>query len=471
MKKNIYKYLSILLAYILFGCEERLEEIGPEDDIPSSTIYDTELGAQAGIIGIYSTAQDKDTFGGTTIATDAFMTDDADFVGSFTTFADIEDYVTLSDNGSIDDIWRDLYQVIGAANVAINNIPNSTDPSFSQDEKNQFIGEAKFLRAMAYFWLANWFSQPFQFDNGNNECVPIIVDAFEEPSQLSNFRIERNTLNEVHELIESDLLDAISMLPQRINNAGRASQGAAMALLARLKLYREDWSEAASLSNQVIEDTNFILALNYDFYDQLSSEDVFTIVNTTDDGQDANIALSDFFNPTQTGGRGDAPFSDNLLETYDQGSDNRFIDLNQSGTDASGDSSIFTSKFPDGQNESDNFPIIRITEMYLIRAEANLRGLSSVGAEPIADINLLRQRAGLDPLTGTISLDQILLEKRKELAFEGHRRMDLLRNRMGLRRPGMLNIEESAFGADKTILPIPQRERDQNSLLNQNPGY
>ncbi len=471
MKKYINRYSLILLAFILFSCEDRLEEIVPEDDIISSSLFETEVGAASAIIGIYSTAQDKDTFGGTTIAMDAFMADDADFVGSFTTFADVEDYVTLSDNTSIEVVWRDLYQVIGAANSAINNIPLSPDPNFTQDERNQFIGEAKFLRAMAYLWLANWFSQPFQFDNGNNECVPIITEDFTEPSQVNNFRIGRNTLNEVHSFIESDLLDAISFLPSRINNVGRASKGAAMALLARLKLYREEWSEATSLSNEVIEDSNFVLALNYDFYDQLTSEDIFTIINTTDDNQDANIALSDFFNPTGTGGRGDAPFSENLLEAYDQDTDERFISLNQTGNDANRESKIFTSKYPDGQNTSDNFPILRITEMYLIRAEANLRGLSSVGAEPIADINLLRERAELEPLTGTLALDQILLEKRKELAFEGHRRMDLLRNRRSLRRPGMLNIEESQFGADKTILPIPQRDRDQNLELSQNQGY
>jgi hypothetical protein len=108
--------------------------------------------------------------------------------------------------------------------------------------------------------------------------------------------------------------------------------------------------------------------------------------------------------------------------------------------------------------------------MYTIRAEANFRAGSSVGDSPLNDINTLRTRAGLANLA-TVDLDIILNEKRKELCFEGQRRMDLLRNGLALRRPGMPNETESSFGADKTILPIPTSERDLNPNISQNPGY
>ena len=110
--------------------------------------------------------------------------------------------------------------------------------------------------------------------------------------------------------------------------------------------------------------------------------------------------------------------------------------------------------------------ILRITEMYLIRAEANLQAGTSVGDTPLNDINMLRSRAGLADL-GSVDLDAILNERRKELCFEGHRRMDLLRNNRNL-RPG--GGPESAPGANKVIFPIVEDEFTNNPNITQNPG-
>ena len=110
-----------------------------------------------------------------------------------------------------------------------------------------------------------------------------------------------------------------------------------------------------------------------------------------------------------------------------------------------------------------------MTEAYLTRAEANFRNSSSIGAPALTDINDLRDRAGLPALT-SLTLDIILNERRKELAFEGQRRMDLLRNNLSLRRTGMPQEAESAAGANKTILPIPNREVELSGLT-QNTGY
>ncbi len=148
----------------------------------------------------------------------------------------------------------------------------------------------------------------------------------------------------------------------------------------------------------------------------------------------------------------------------------RFTTLNQTGGDALGQERIFTTKFDDGIANADNAPVLRITEMYLIRAEANFQNNSTTGDTPLNDINTLRARAGLDALD-RVTLEDILNERRKELAFEGHRRMDLLRNGLNLRRPGMPAESESAPGQAKTIFPIPVNELDLNPNLQQNSGY
>ncbi|HSM63993.1 MAG TPA: RagB/SusD family nutrient uptake outer membrane protein, partial [Gillisia sp.] len=252
----------------------------------------------------------------------------------------------------------------------------------------------------------------------------------------------------------------------------RASKGAAQALLSRLYLYKGEYGNAANYADKVIQNSAYALANNFEFYNTLSPEFVFTLVNSSDDGQDSGQGFSGLYNPVP-GGRGDAPFSDNLIQAYGGSTsvDKRYTELNQVGNDAEGNERVFTSKYPDGVSNADNSPVIRITEMYLTRAEANFREGTTVGDTPLNDTNKLRSRAGLAPLASIASVDQILEERRKELAFEGHRRMDLLRLLMPLRRPGMDDVDKSNAGDNKTIFPIPNREVDLNPNLVQNPGF
>ena len=133
---------------------------------------------------------------------------------------------------------------------------------------------------------------------------------------------------------------------------------------------------------------------------------------------------------------------------------------------------FFTTKYSDGQNFASDASIIRISEIYLTRAEANFRASTNIGDNPLNDVNKIRLRAGLSNLA-TLTLNQILNERRKELCFEGHRRMDLLRNNLPLRSVGLPQAAISAPGQNKVILPIPQREIDLSigKVLQQNSGY
>jgi hypothetical protein len=109
-----------------------------------------------------------------------------------------------------------------------------------------------------------------------------------------------------------------------------------------------------------------------------------------------------------------------------------------------------------------NVPVIRLAEMYLTRAESNFRNSTAVGATPLADIHLIRQRAGLAPLT-TVTLDDITKERYLELAFEGHNLQEAKRLQK--------NVGTTEWNSSKLLLPIPQREMDVNKNLVQNAGY
>ena len=218
----------------------------------------------------------------------------------------------------------------------------------------------------------------------------------------------------------------------------------------------------------------YATATNYAFYSGNTSEDVFTIQNSAiDNGKTGTGGWASFYNPAALGGRGDAPFSQDLITAYTSEAGDKRYDLKVSGNATDGLPHLFTSKFPDAVNNSDNSPVIRTTEIYLNLAEALAHENTTPNAEAITILNTkIRNRAGLGPKTVATQQDLInalLIERRKELAFEGHSRMDLLRNKQNLRSGN----PAAAYGGNKTILPIPQREIDNNSGLQgqQNPGY
>ena len=461
--KNIY-IIGLLAGSMFFSCSDNELDLPPEDQLTQDVAFSNESLALGVLTGAYSAAQQDDVLNGTWQLGGDWQADNIEFVGSFPTFNDVKNYETRADNGSVNGLWDDSYETIGTANLVIKNVPLVEDAGFTPEERANAIAQAKFLRALVYFNLSNWYAQPLQLSGGTNLAVPLVTEPFEGTVEFP----ERATLNQVQALIEQDLLDALPALNDADNSI--ATRGAAQALLARLYLYQDKFGQAADYANRAISNSAYALATDYTFYNTQSSEFYFTLVNTAADGQESGVGFGSLSNPTPVG-RGDAPYSPNLIAAFaEEAGDLRYSELTQVGIDANQTSRPFSAKFPDGITDADNAPVLRVTEMYLTRAEANLRGGTVIGATPLSDINRLRNRAGLLPLV-TVSLDQILNERRKELCFEGHRRMDLLRNGQNLRRPGQENVAESAPGQNKVIFPIPVNELDLNENLVQNPGY
>ena len=174
-----------------------------------------------------------------------------------------------------------------------------------------------------------------------------------------------------------------------------------------------------------------------------TSEDIFAIQITSQDGLND---LNTFYSSSQ---RSDIEVDPGFIALYDA-SDERgqFFDSN-----------TYTLKF---DQQYSNVKVIRAAEMYLIRAEANLRLATQVGAMPLDDVNTVRARAGAPDLT-MVTLSNIILERRLELAFEGFRIHDVKRLKQ--------SVGSLPFNSPKLVLPIPQRERDVNPNLVQNAGY
>jgi hypothetical protein len=479
MKKVILCLIILASTGIFSSCDEEINALKPQQSIDVSGAFATEAATVSTLLGVYSSCQTLEANGGMPQIISEFMSDNAAFVGSFPTFQEIRDYNSISTNTNVSGIWQQHYRVILRANDVIANVPNVVDQGLTEIERTQYIAEAKFLRALAHFQLVNLFAQPFQVSNGTNLGVPIVTEPFKG---IVNF-VGRNTVNEVHDQIKLDLLDAIAGLPDSYSSAlltrGRATKGAARALLGRLNLYRGEWSDAATNSLAVLNSANpvYAPAADYSFWtSKNTNEDVFTIQNSNiDNGRTGTGGWASWHRPAANGGRGDMKFSQQLSNAYAQEAGDQRAALSSAGTGADTQPAIFTTKWMDAINNADNSPVIRSTEVLLNYVEAQAESSGVVTQDLIDRMNVLRTRAGLPSWTlATFAnkdafVSAVLNERRKELAFEGHRRMDLLRRGQGLR----VGDPAAAFGANKTILPIPQREIDNNPGLagQQNPGF
>ena len=462
--KNIKNILFVLSVLVFSSCDNSLD-LGPEDSLTPTIIFSSQALSGNAVNGMYSTLQSSNVLSGTPDTMTEWQADNVEFVGSFPTFDEIYTYNTLSDNTSILNVWNSTYLSINQANMIILNVPNVADPGFSIASKNDLVGQARFVRALLYFKLSQMFGKQLKQDaTGNSLSVPLVT----EPFQGVINKPSRATLKEVYTLIEDDLLFAKGAITNTVKS--KATSAAASALLARLYLYQERWREAANSATTVINTPGISIAANYAFYNNASTEHIFQVQNIPGDASFAE-SFSKLYSPSAFGGRGDAPFSVNLKSAFEAEPGDLRYSLTRSGVDAKNRVSLFTTKYPNGLANTDDPNVLRVSEMYLIRAEANFRDNTVIGATAISDLNRTRVRAGLVSLNAIASINVILVERRKEFCFEGLRRMDLLRYNLPLRSAGMVDFDKSQPNADKVLFPIPQRERDNNPNLTQNNGY
>src|SRR5690606_997337 len=276
--KNIIISAGLLISFV--ACERKLDLL-PQQELDENIVFDNPATTYAALLGVYSTTQTLDFYGSLPQVIAEYMGDNVEFIGTFPTLQDLNDFSAVSTNSNVAIIWRMHYQVVTRANKIIANVPNVE--GLDDGTKAQYIAEAKFLRALAFFQLANLYAHPYQVDNGENLAVPIVLDEFTTEVTYPS----RNTLNEEHAQIKQDFEEAIPDLLVEFETSsetrGRATKGAAYALLSRLHLYREEWPEAVAAAENVLNQGIYDLASNYSFYNGNTSEDVFTIQNSAVD--------------------------------------------------------------------------------------------------------------------------------------------------------------------------------------------
>ncbi len=473
MKNKII--LLLVISTVLFTSCEKIIDINPDYQLDGSQRFKTIEDYELALNGAYKFFQ-QNSYYGSTGGSNAFallpdmLSDNMNETGeSLGNYQNLTNWFYAEDDANIDDTWADSYQIISQINLTLRDIDKLS--AENQGAVNRIKSQAMSLRALVHFDILRYWADDFD-RNSVSPGIPYITsfDYEQKPS--------RGTVKETYDKIEADLDNAESLMADMdkpINNGGRAYADADVinALRARISLYSNQLDAAISYSTLVIN--NYPLANSSLFpliwQDASNEEVIWSLVFNS--GED-NIAGNAYYALTDRSSYRPNP---TLVASFDQLNDIRFSSYFQIIEGRR----VF-SKYLAKQSAVDrpdgvvNFKAFRTGEMYLIRAEAYARKGGIDEALGLGDLNELRAARieGYVPeiLTGSLLIDAIALERRKELIGEGHRWFDLKRTTRTIARANCgsfctLDPPDRAWA-----WPIPLTEINANANIQpQNPGY
>jgi hypothetical protein len=464
--------LLVPFMMFLFSCSEKLD-IKPKQSIDAEAALTTPDNVQATLVGAYLKARSANLFGSqfNEFSELYATTGDMIFIGTYEEPREFEDKEATTTNAYVETTWIDAYQLINICNTLLDE---ETLAILDDEDKSRIEGEARFLRGWVLFEMIRLFGLPYEPGQANSQLgVPIMLNPTKDVADAVN--VARNTVAQCYAQVIEDLTAARDLLPPA--NDVYATSWTARAVLARVYLQTGQYSAAATEANYVIQNGPFALVghpLQAFNNTSNSPEDIFSFQNNVASNTswltvmyaslngmgrgdyEIQQVFLDRFNPADLRGM----FQEDTEESYTI--DNITMMYYKGVGTIINNGGINTAKWGDYYA---NIPLIRLAEMYLIRAEANFEdpGADIGPRTPTQDINTIRARANAPLYTGPVTRQQIRDERYFELCWEGHRLHDLKRWKV--------NIGSYPYNAGNLILPIPFREMEVNDLLVQNEWY
>lgn len=463
-----------LATLALVSCGEDFLEPQPESAISAEEYFENTDQLRNAVIGMYDAIQgvnSNDLDDNFSIQREFYLTemrsDNTRTKSGEGEAAQFENFTVTSSNGIVANYYISMYEVIYRANLVLANLDAA-----SAEEAAFFEGEAKFVRAYAYFNLVRLF--------GEVPLVDRLIGPLEK--EISYTRVAES---QVYDLIVSDLQTAVDNLDNTYVN--RASGAAAKTLLAQVYLRMEtNYAEAQTLLESVINSGDYSLQSNFKdvFYNEGNSEIVFAVGYTSDITSDSQNFSAEFLNSVGRTSGMNYVTADARLALDEMGGNRTEFSYRQDMAQPTqyqvvkylpnGDESLGiepTSSNP--ELAGNDWIVIRYADVLLLHVEAILAGGQETSATAaLNSFNEVRERAGLDPVS-SITKEELLEERRVELAFENKRFFDLVR--FGVAQQVLSGFSEDnglSFSATDLLLPIPQREINlSNGAMEQNPGY
>lgn len=460
MKRLIF---IITIIWVFGSCQDELVQT-PITTKVSDNFYKTEKEIEEGVNAVYATLQFKGNFNTATPAMgelpgeDAYDATPANDGG---VYGQLDDYNVIPQNGLIGDIWEDAYKGIQRANIVLDEIK---EVKFRKESTQQArIGELKFIRALYYFNLVRIFGD-----------VPLIIEKVTNPQDY--FAQERTPIAEVYSQIKKDLKEAIKILPERTEkNKYRVVKSAAQSLLGKVELTLKNYSESKALLLEVVNSKKHSLVNIKEVFpiaNEMNSEIIFAVqfasgINANSEGSDAYR----MFNPTGrkvgklTGTKGHGVLKESFYNLYGANDIRKgvYVGIISSGEAYNNKIAPPTTVINDAGSD---WVVLRYADVLLMLAE--IENLEGNQQQALYYLNKIRVRAGLTEFANTSKeavFDEIDLQRRLELVWEGHRWFDLLRQG---RAEKVLEITDK----NKLLMPIPASQiAASGGSLKQNPGY
>lgn len=452
--KLLYPTLAVLLLCLSTACNKLIDIPDSKNQIEGTVVFADSAAAVSALLGAYGTFSNVHTRSKLL----ALYADEYNFSSSTASTLEFSKNQLLTNNTEVRSLWTDLYAVVYQSNAVIEGADQSA--ALSATAKRMLAGEAKFLRAFAHFYLLNL------YDN-----VPLLLST--------NINVNRSAKQsppqQVYDQIIQDLQQSATALDVDYKGAGkvRANRASANALLSRLYLYQRRWADAERTATAIISTGIYNpLPKTEDVFLAGSKEAIFQLWTTGGFLTDAAQVI-----PASTTVLPSYIITDGLYLAMESKDERRskWISINNVTSNGVSTTYNYPAKYKNRASNTSKPEFVmalRLAEQYLIRAEA--RAQQDELDEAIADINVIRSRAGATPLPNNLNqqacLEAVAKERRIELFGEwGHRFLDLKRTGQSDLILGSLKSTWNTEAAK--AFPIPFNEITNNTKLIQNHGY
>jgi len=459
------KYIVILLAIWLLGCNKLIDVGDPDNSVVGENVFSHDTSALSAVSGVYAKimASFPNMLNGGLSICGGLSADEIEPNNLANTMLEFyNNSISTTSTFNRLYLWYFGYNLLYQTNAIIEGITNST--SMSVDVSNQLLGESYFIRSLIYFQMIQLFGD-----------VPLVTST----DYTANAKLKRTATSVIFSQIKQDLLRSTGLLNENYpsNRRVRVNKWAAKALLAKLYLYEGDWVDAESASSQVINAGPYGLENDLNRVFLLDSKEAILQFMPVEVGYNTSEGAQFVPSPNGTS-LPQYSVSDYLLNAFEAGDKRASSWIGKKVVN--GVTYTFPYKYKLRINFSSSYVVseytmvLRLAEQYLIRAEARAHLSDLPGA--IADVDSIRNRAGLPMISainpgidGNSLLIAIQKERQIELFAEwGNRWFDLKRNKTAT---SILLNRKSVWTDADTLYPIPGVEIKLNSNLTQNPGY
>jgi hypothetical protein len=465
IKTKIYS-TAILAAFLLFAgsCRQSFLDFDPYTQVPADAAILTTGNLRAALNGCYAQLASPNLFGRSLPLIGDLASDNVYIStrnsGKYLAF---DQNLITTNNAEYKGIWFDAYTAI----LRANNVINASLPP--DQNVRQIKGEAYALRALMHFTLVKTFARPFTNDP-LMPGVPLVLTY--NPTATP----PRNSIREVYDQVMADLDSAAQMIATDHGSA-RFSKPAVLATAAKVSLYRADYEKAFTLAQQIIAEEKYTLLSRADFISywasakpHTSGERQETLFEVSAD-ETSNAGSDELAYMYQQAGYGDLLAGESLAKLYSQ-TDIRAKLIIVGKREAAENPAFIVDKYTHLNADQDDKKVVRLSEIYLIAAESAFR----LHREDKALFYLNKLVKERDPAhqyssSGEALLADIILERRKELAFEGDRFHDLNRLKSEIRKKDGQFKAIIPVNHPFRIGPIPEAEINENPNIDQNGGY